>query len=277
MTICKGILPFWLRGRIQKWRYGSKIELPYLETHLVDHCNLNCRGCGHFSPLSPKCYADISVFTRDIKRLATLFSDIGQMRLMGGEPLLHPRVVDFAVVAREWFPRTDIHLVTNGILLKTMDGEFWKTMASNRIVISVSVYPIALDVQEISSLARDNGVATVFGNDKDTFFMGPLDLKGTHDSAQSFAKCRVLCNCPFLRDGKIYPCGRIPLAWIFENASGCRLPVSASDYIDIHAKITGYDILHFLRHSVPWCRFCNLEDVRHFSWDRSERTPKEWI
>ena len=24
------------------------------ELHLVDHCNLNCRGCTHFSPLAEK-------------------------------------------------------------------------------------------------------------------------------------------------------------------------------------------------------------------------------
>ena len=29
------------------------------EVHLVDHCNLNCKGCSHFSPVSEKKFVDV--------------------------------------------------------------------------------------------------------------------------------------------------------------------------------------------------------------------------
>ena len=29
---------------------------------IVDHCNLNCKGCGHFSPLASKSFLDIETF-----------------------------------------------------------------------------------------------------------------------------------------------------------------------------------------------------------------------
>ena len=39
---------------------------------IVDHCNLNCKCCGHFSPLAPKGFLDINTFERDLKRLHEL-------------------------------------------------------------------------------------------------------------------------------------------------------------------------------------------------------------
>lgn len=35
---------------------GAKPSLDYVEFHLADHCNLNCRGCGHFSPIADETF-----------------------------------------------------------------------------------------------------------------------------------------------------------------------------------------------------------------------------
>lgn len=50
--------------------------MPYLESHLTDHCNLNCAGCSHFSPLSSQNYVSIEQYKKDIQRLAKLFANI---------------------------------------------------------------------------------------------------------------------------------------------------------------------------------------------------------
>ena len=93
------------------------MQLHYLETHLVDHCNLKCKGCGHFSSLSEKRYTDVDIFKRDLMRLSGLFDNISRIRLMGGEPLLHPDVLGFVKSSRLAFPNADIWVVTNGLLL----------------------------------------------------------------------------------------------------------------------------------------------------------------
>ena len=46
--------------------------IQYLEHHIVDHCNLNCVGCSHFSPISNPWFEDIEDFKRDFERLAEL-------------------------------------------------------------------------------------------------------------------------------------------------------------------------------------------------------------
>jgi ABC-2 type transport system ATP-binding protein len=42
------------------------------DVHLADHCNLNCKGCYHFSPLAPEKFLDIEQYERDCTRLNEL-------------------------------------------------------------------------------------------------------------------------------------------------------------------------------------------------------------
>lgn len=147
----------------------TKPELSYLELHLTDHCNLNCKGCGHFSPLADKWFADISVFEKDMQRLAQLFSNITDMRLMGGEPLLHPEMTKFLFASRKYFPKANISVVTNGLLLHKMMNTFWQTCSSQNITIDISVYPIKPDIEKIKKIARNNSVKLNI-NKINTFF-----------------------------------------------------------------------------------------------------------
>lgn len=36
---------------------------------IVVHCNLNCKGCGHFSPLASESFLDLETFENDLRRL----------------------------------------------------------------------------------------------------------------------------------------------------------------------------------------------------------------
>lgn len=60
--------------------------LDYLETHIINKCNLNCKGCSHFSNIvdDEDAPVDITVFEKDFARLSELFDHIFTIRLMGG-------------------------------------------------------------------------------------------------------------------------------------------------------------------------------------------------
>lgn len=50
--------------------YDAYHRLPYLEFHVADHCNLNCKGCVHFSPLVPReKFADYETVRQDLLQL----------------------------------------------------------------------------------------------------------------------------------------------------------------------------------------------------------------
>lgn len=50
-------------------------------------------------------------------------AQVHTIRLMGGEPLLHPHVIDFCTTTRKLFPTSEIVLVSNGILLPMLTDE----------------------------------------------------------------------------------------------------------------------------------------------------------
>ena len=100
------------QNAIERWTATHvRHELPTLyhfDIHITDHCNLNCRGCGHFSNLCPPTFLDLDAFRADMAAMAAKLR-IEQIYLLGGEPLLHPQVSEFIRAARAVLPR-DAHL-----------------------------------------------------------------------------------------------------------------------------------------------------------------------
>ncbi|MDR0644388.1 MAG: radical SAM protein [Treponema sp.] len=138
----------------QQWKKKKQNISPMtmlgFETHIVEHCNLNCSSCCHFSPLAHKEYLDPSVFENDCKRISELTKELRYLRLLGGEPLLHPQINDFFDIARKHFPGSPIQLTTNGILLPKMPDAFWENCIRNDIEVNVTDYPINIHFERVS-------------------------------------------------------------------------------------------------------------------------------
>ena len=113
------------------------------EVHVCEHCNLNCKGCYHFSPLAKEEFLDVVEWENDCKRLSILFDrEMEFISLMGGEPLLHPKICDLLKITRKYFDIGDVSIITNGILLLDMDDDFWNTCRENNVTIRQTKYPI---------------------------------------------------------------------------------------------------------------------------------------
>jgi organic radical activating enzyme len=106
------------------------------EINVVEHCNLSCRACSHLSPVLPKAYTDPDVIARDLKSLARSYH-VRMLRLLGGEPLLHPDLLRVIGAARHSGIGDSIVVVTNGLLLPRMTDEFWASVDA----VEVSLYP----------------------------------------------------------------------------------------------------------------------------------------
>ena len=250
------------------------MELDYLETQLVDHCNLNCRGCSHFSPLSEKKFTDLNTFKKDFLRLKQLFDNISTIFLMGGEPLLYPDLSIFLQFTRSQFPKSIISIVTNGMLLLRQEESFWKTCRKNNILIRITKYPIKLDFESIRNAASNAGV-NIEISDQTSHFYKYLNLEGSSDPVLAFKECQSVYRCPHLRDGKIYKC-RIPaLIHLFNRRFEKNIPVCESDFLSIHSNTSGLDILKFLNTPSPICRWC-LTDWPTFKWKLTKKKFNEW-
>ncbi len=99
-------------------RFGRKIH--YLRISLTDHCNLRCVYCMPedmtFRPNAEMMQLD------EILLLTRLFADLGfdKIRLTGGEPTVHPKIVDIVKGITAIPTIRSISMTTNGVLLSRL-------------------------------------------------------------------------------------------------------------------------------------------------------------
>ncbi|MEI7814398.1 MAG: radical SAM protein [Coriobacteriia bacterium] len=255
----------------------KKPVLYHFEVHITDHCNLNCKGCAHFSNLCPPTFADIEEFGAEMDRMARLFSSVRQIYLLGGEPLLHPQVAEFVLAARGAFRESRIYLMTNGVLVTRMNEEFWKALAETDTVLLCDSYPINLPIDEINRLGEKYGVRIEWTEKREQFFKIPIDPEGGHDAASSFKRCQGFNNCPIIRGGRLYPCAYVAFADVFrEQFDIDSLAPGQGDSISIRDNPDPEDVIEFLRNPVGWCSYCDMDMREFYAWGRSKRDISEW-
>lgn len=233
---------------------SGKPLIQYLETHIVDHCNLKCNHCSHFCHLiDEEIYTDINQFTKDINELSSKL-DVFQLRLLGGEPLLHPQINNFMIEARKAFPASFISIVTNGILLPSMPQSFWDTVKENRIKIDLSKYPIIGNkFSEILDLIDDHDMQP--GNIKlAKKFFESLNPKGDSDIEKSYKICGSKA-CVNLWKQHLYPCQNC-YRYYYNKKFNTNLELPPA--IDLY-KLSGKEIFEELKkYKKPFsaCKFC---------------------
>jgi MoaA/NifB/PqqE/SkfB family radical SAM enzyme len=244
--------------------------------HVTDHCNLNCKGCTHFSNISPQRFADLDAYRADMTRLTEVFSGITEIFLLGGEPLLHPEIASFITTTRELFPESRINVMTNGVKVPHMPDEFWEAMRTAGAWLLCDDYPAGPTRAEIDALTRTQGVEIEWTDPREEFFKLPIDIEGKQDAKASFRSCRGVMNCPILRDGRLYPCAYTAFIDIFTDRYGVE-GVDAGERDSISVADKPYSIMDFLMQPVPWCRHCDFEHKASYEWGRSDRAIDEWV
>ena len=127
-----------------------------LELHVTDHCNLNCKSCSHYAPVADEYYIsleELEGYYNNIKNRGLIF--FSTLRLMGGEPLLHPHITEIIELSRAYFSDINIVLVSNGIIIKEMPQKFWDACQRNNIIISVTKYPININYNNLMTFVKN--------------------------------------------------------------------------------------------------------------------------
>jgi hypothetical protein len=251
-----------------------------LEYHVADHCNLNCAGCSHFSPLAKPWLVDPENFEKEWKEVADSGLEIGRIRILGGEPLLHPELGYMLKCVRCLFPNTDINVVTNGILLKKRKDELLPVFIRNNISLTVSCYPgLNLDYQDLL-----RGFPKTEMYDKAGFWNISL-----HENADYPKECFYSCfsasmaKCNFLKDGRIYPCCVIPnlphFFNYFEETAAMDLSKIPIESAGITVKDhTPEEIEKFVNTPNEFCTHCNVRRaIEAHPWKQTEYKINEWM
>ena len=239
----------------------TRVRVRLLEFHVVDHCNLQCSGCSHFSPSAPKRNVSAAEIEREL-RAATRSMAPQWVHVLGGEPTLNPELPALLPLFRAYFPDAGIKLVTNGSRFGRVKRRLLPVLAEQRIALSVSRYPeIALDWAEIERDCAAAGVELEIWDQ--TTFMDFLDPTGTSDPVEARAHC-AMEGCLNVRDGVLYPC---PVA-AWPDLAGGRLVVD--DGISLGAGADALAAILDTTRLTSMCRYCLPRPARmpHVQGDR---------
>lgn len=179
------------------------------EISIVDHCNLNCVGCDHFSPLikdSYYCRNDLKNDLENLRQIQGIFPK--RIRILGGEPLLHPEINEIMTDVYNVFPKARIEIVTNGLLINKMPERFWEICKECHIDIEITRYPIKIDYLEMKKYISQKGVRYLemnanecIGSKGNPMQKFALDLAGKQNIWQSFLFCYKPGSCTLLSNG----------------------------------------------------------------------------
>ncbi len=188
-----------------------KLTRPSFDFNLTEHCNLSCCECDHASPLLAKKFASVEAFSRDLQALAQVFHS-KHLRILGGEPLLHPRLVDFLTEARRIGIANSIVLITNGVLLHKAPPELWGLIDQ----LWISAYPgikRKLDDEECARICEAQGVRLKI-TDYQTFQKTVINNRINDPELVNviFRDCKNAgeWSCHTVYDGRFYKCSIAP-------------------------------------------------------------------
>jgi MoaA/NifB/PqqE/SkfB family radical SAM enzyme len=253
------------------------------EIHLVEHCNLKCQSCDNFSSLAEEEFVKVEDFCQEMKQMSLIAGhQIQRIRLLGGEPLLHPNLNELLINTRIYFPNTAILLTTNAILLDKMSEEFWNVCHDNGIIIEYTWYPINIDRNKHLELAKKYDVSLIpfdgVPTNSKVSHRNPINDKGDQDKYFNYEHCYQRWRCMSLKDGKLYPCTCIPNVYHFNKYFNKNIPVTDKDYIDIFKVQNVKEIEEFLNHEVPFCSYCNVRNRTNGKpWAVTKFELEEWF
>lgn len=251
----------------------------HVEFNLTDHCNLNCKGCSHFSPLAPAEYQPLEELETSMEFVSRAegAEKIEGVYLIGGETLLYPRLKEAMGLARKYFPGAKISIFTNGILIPKMDGEFWEVCRQTGSVIAVTRYPLRFDYERAETICRDKGIGVeVFGDRgvEDTFFRLPLDSRKRQRGWLSHFRCGSF-GCITIDNGKIFPCPQAACVGHLNRRFGTDFRWEPGDYIAVEDLKDVKELMRLRNRPVPFCKYCLRWEPTKYG--PSKRAAEEWI
>lgn len=252
------------------------------EVGITEHCNLNCKGCSHFSPISPKYNMPLDLYRRDLRQLSKIFhGKAKRIHVMGGEPLLHPQLNEILAETRKCFPTAKIRLVTNGKKYKGLKADFWEVCHQNNIIISPTKYPYDINYDDFKRVSKANHVKYKYMSGlKQIKKMKkyPFDLTGGQSADESFQLCKQAYQCITLKDGRLYPCSTAAYADIFNRHFDEHLLITESDFVNIYETLEAEEILKKLSQPIPFCSYCGIKNIQKgLKWEESKKEKSEWV
>lgn len=237
---------------------------------IVDHCNLNCKGCYHFCTLdqTPN-FRTLDVFLYDVKRFKELVDHVNWIKLYGGEPLLHPQLKECVSALREIYPYSEICLMTNGLLIQSLDTKTLSVLRDTDIKMDITAYPILeKKLPGIIDFLKSNGIRTNVNHVSE--FGRRFNKKGDSDPQKIYNNCEMKI-CHYLQEGEFTMCPLPIFIRRYNELFGTSYDMS-NDILNIHDTNVSYkDLVAFANRYHDCCKYCSETELFH--WELGTKNP----
>lgn len=236
----------------------GRLIMPHIELHISDKCNLNCKGCSHFSPLYDEINAVYEDKLSDIRKIKALFDNIFRIDILGGEPLLNHELSKYIIGLREELPDTFIQIYTNGLLLPGLDDSVMQLIHDNNIGVSISEYaPTHKMIDKITDRLNQFQIRYHIAEyDDKQVFNTPIST--SPDS--KYPKMCISDGCITVDNGRISRCPTLMYISKFNEYFNQNLPTDGIYNIDDYSD--GYMILEDMKKDIPLCKHCIKCDMK---------------
>lgn len=242
-----------------------------LEIHASHACNLHCLSCGHFSSQHYGRNVPVAAAGEWMRAWHQRVRP-SRFAILGGEPTLNPELCEYVRAVRFYWPKTKIHVVTNGfflhrhpqlpqVLVETKpsrlvlsrhhnSAEYMKRYDDFRLLVESwrDEHGIEIELQQ----GIQHWTRRYFGS-------GDKLRPYRHNNPQgSFAACKMKNRCRNLFNFKLYKCP--PLAYI--NLVGETYQLSSEwdryrAYSPLTPDCTSQELQAWLQQkAIPECAMC---------------------
>ena len=251
----------------QLWDRGV---LPQVEMHIMDACNLNCRGCSHFSPIFPMNFPDFQSKINDVKALKSKIGHVEKFFILGGEPFLNPEIGDYSLEISKILPDSQLWIVSNGLLIPKVDECILEKIKQSKASISISEYkPTHLIIESIEERLSDFEIKYEIRRlESRSKFNLPLSIS----NRTSKEKLCISDGCVTIWNGMISRCPTLMYIEYFNEVFRTTLPSDGrySLYDTNDNEINGWELVDKMKERVPLCDHCVSNEIE---WETCGRHP----
>lgn len=243
-------------------------KLPYIQYvsfEAAEKCNMNCKRCDHFSNLKKEDNAEnVEEFSYYMQLLYSKVESIGCFSFLGGEPLLNDDLDKLLYITKQYYPKTQIIILTNGILLQKIPEKLIEAIRNTDTLVKMTLYPpLKGKIDEIVQFMRRENIRFELSKVVDEFWT-QINIKGNSNPIKMLNKC-VNSDCVMYKRGKLAKCPICMNSKVFNDYFNTQIPKDVLDLSD--ESITIEKIHKYLYNPIKTCAYCGQENF--FEWERT--------
>lgn len=235
-----------------------KLYFNYLEVPITTKCSLRCKECSNLIQYyqKGKCF-DYKKIISDVSRLSQVTEKIEMLRILGGEPLIHPFLKEIIEGLLRNKNIKNIQIVTNGTIL--FRENVIPILRNDRVSVDISNYgSVSRNYGGLIKQLKSNEIKfytskALYWTEQGSF---RYENRSTKELKCVLKQCKLDCISVF--DGNIHLCPRSSNGWdlnIFK--------ADEQDFVNIRKCITKTELRKKIYRllnckSIVACNYCNV-------------------